>query len=85
MLQMYELRPEAFSEDECLQGAQIAESAEKQKQVYETTLKYYPMSKIAANNLAILLENEGKVDEAEEVLNRQKAEETKNSPKALSE
>ena len=85
MLQMYELRPDAFSEDEFLHVAQIAESAEKQKQVYETTLKYYPMSKIAANNLAILLENEGKVDEAEEILNRQKAEETKNSPKALSE
>lgn len=43
------------------------------------------MSKIAANNLAILLEKEGKVDLAEEILNRQKAEETKNSPKALSE
>lgn len=85
MQQMYELRPDAFSEDEFLHVAQIAESAEKQKQVYETTLKYYPMSKIAANNLAILLENEGKVDEAEEILNRQKAEETKNSPKALSE
>ena len=85
MLQMYELRPDAFSEDEFLHVAQIAESAEKQKLVYETTLKYYPMSKIAANNLAILLENEGKVDEAEEILNRQKAEETKNSPKALSE
>ena len=67
MLQMYELRPDAFSEDEFLHVAQIAESAEKQKQVYETTLKYYPMSKIAANNLAILLEKEGKVDVAEEI------------------
>ena len=85
MLQMYELRPDAFSEDEFLHVAQIAESAEKQKQVYETTLKYYPMSKIAANNLAILLENEGKVDAAEEILNRQKAEETLISQKALTE
>ena len=54
-----------FSEDEFLHVAQITESSEKQKQVYETTLKYYPMSKIAANNLAILLEKEGKVDVAE--------------------
>jgi hypothetical protein len=65
--------------------AQIAESAEKQKQVYETTLKYYPMSKIAANNLAILLEKEGKVNVAEEILNRQKVEETLISQKALTE
>ena len=52
---------------------------------YETTLKYYPMSKIAANNLAILLEKEGKVDVAEEILNRQKVEETLISQKALTE
>lgn len=43
------------------------------------------MSKIAANNLAILLEKEGKVDVAEKILNRQKVEETLISQKALTE
>lgn len=73
MLNMYEKRPDAFSEDELLHVAELADNAERQKQVYETTLKYYPASSIAANNLAILLEKEGKVNEAEEVLNKQKA------------
>ena len=73
MLTMYEKRPDAFSEDELLHVAELADNAERQKLVYETTLKYYPASSIAANNLAILLEKEGKVDEAEEVLNKQKA------------
>ena len=43
------------------------------------------MSKIAANNLAILLEKDGKVDVAEEILNRQKVEEALISQKALTE
>lgn len=73
MLAMYATRLDAFSEDELLHVAQLADNAERQKQVYETTLHYYPASTIAANNLAFLLEKEGKVDEAEEVLNQQKA------------
>ena len=63
----------------------VSTDEEEQEQVYETTLKYYPMPKIAANNLAILLEKEGKDDVAEEIMNRQKVEETLISQKALAE
>ena len=73
MLQMYKKRPDAFNEEELLHVAELADNAERQKEVYLTTLRYFPKSNIAANNLAILLEKEGKVDEAEEILNRQKA------------
>lgn len=68
MLQMFQKRPDAFSEEEFLHVAQIAKDVALQKKVYETTLRFYPQSEIAANNLAILLEKEGKVEAAEAIL-----------------
>lgn len=68
MLYMYDKRPDAFNEEELLHVASLVENLDQKKEVYRTTLKYFPDSKVAVNNLAILLEKEGKIDEAETLL-----------------
>ena len=72
MLSMYKKRPDAFNEDELLRVASLAANDQERKKVYLTLMKYFPQSAIGANNLAVLYLREGNVEEAQEVLNRQK-------------
>lgn len=72
MLNLYRKRPDAFNEEELLHVASLMDNTEKKKEVYLTTLKYFPNSKVAVNNLAILLEREGKIEEAEALLKSHK-------------
>ena len=65
MLDMYATRPDAFNEDELLHVAELATDDATREQVYRTTLKYFPQSTVAINNLAIILDRNGKHDEAE--------------------
>ena len=71
LLDMYGKRPDVFNEDELLRVAALAGSPEEKKEVYRTLIKYFPQSKVAANNLAVLCLREGKEDEARAVLARQ--------------
>lgn len=70
MLAMYDKRPDAFSEDELLHVATLAKDDITREEVYRTTLRYYPQSAVARNNLAILLERSGRIDEAEEIMKK---------------
>ncbi len=72
MLAMYATRPDAFNEDELLHVAALATDDATREQVYRTTLKYFPQSAIATNNLAIILERNGKTAEAEALAKRLK-------------
>ena len=67
LLEMYDRRPDAFSEDELLRVSTLKQTPEEKKEVYRTILHYFPQSRVAANNLAVLLLREGKEDEAREV------------------
>ena len=69
LLDMYEKRPDAFNEEELLRVSTLKQTAEEKKEVYRTILRYFPQSKVAANNLAVLLLREDKADEAEQVIN----------------
>lgn len=79
LLKMYRTRPDAFNEEELLRVSTLMQSAEKKKEVYETILKYFPQSQVAANNYAVLLLREGRSQDALDVL----AELAKHSPEVL--
>lgn len=68
LLDMYEVRPDAFNEDELLRVSTLKQTHEEKKEVYRTILHYFPQSHVAANNLAVLLLKEGNDAEAEKVL-----------------
>ncbi len=68
LLRLYKTRPDAFNEEELLRVASLADSHEEKKAVYTTILKYFPQSKIAVNNLAVLWLKEGNEAKAREVL-----------------
>lgn len=53
LLTMYALRPDAFNEEELLRVSALKEDSVDKAEVYATTLKYFPNSVVAANNLAI--------------------------------
>lgn len=72
LLAMYDKRPDAFNEEELLRVSTLKQTPAEKKHVYETILHYFPQSQVAANNLAVLLLREGKTEEAETVLDRQK-------------
>lgn len=69
LLEMYGKRPDAFNEEELLRVSTLMKTHSEKKQVYQTVLHYFPESKVAKNNLAVLLFREGKSDEAEALLN----------------
>lgn len=68
LLDMYRKRPDAFNEEELLRVATLVEGNDRKKEVYLCILKYYPLSEIAANNLAVLYQREGNIEEARRVL-----------------
>lgn len=69
LLDMYGKRPDAFNEEEMLRVSTLMKTHSEKKQVYQTVLHYFPESRVAKNNLAVLLFREGKSDEAEALLN----------------
>ena len=69
---MYKKRPDAFNEEEMLRVSTLAADDKSRIQVYETILKYFPESDVAANNLAILYLNENRTDDARQVLETRK-------------
>ena len=68
MLAMYQTRPDAFNEDELLRVSTLKETREEKEDVYRTILHYFPQSKTAANNLAVILLGNGNSEQAEAVL-----------------
>lgn len=68
LLDMYGKRPDAFNEDELLRVSTLKQMPTEKQEVYRTLMHYFPQSQVAANNLAVLLLNEGRLDEAEAVL-----------------
>lgn len=68
LLDMYGKRPDAFNEDELLRVSTLKQMPGEKQEVYRTLMHYFPQSQVAANNLAVLLMNEGRLDEAEAVL-----------------
>lgn len=67
LLEIYGKRPDAFSEDELLRVSTLKTGDEAKDSVYRTILHYFPQSKVAANNLAVLLLRKGEDKEAREV------------------
>ena len=72
LLEMYKKRPDAFNDEEMLRVSTRAADDRSRIQVYETILKYFPESDVAANNLAILYLNENRTDDARQVLEARK-------------
>lgn len=68
LLDMYRKRPDAFNEEEFLRVATLMKSHNEKVEVYQTILKYFPQSQIAANNLAVLYLREGRTEKAQEIL-----------------
>lgn len=68
LIEMYKKRPDAFSEDEFLRVSELAVDDTSRIDVYKTMMRYFPQSKIGANNLAILYLRAGKENEARKVL-----------------
>ena len=54
LLQMYAIRPDAFSEEEFFRVAELMPSLAEKIEVYRKLLTYYPDSEIGKNNLAVL-------------------------------
>ena len=68
LLDMYKKRPDAFNEEEFLRVATLAADPVSEMEVYKTILHYFPQSKVAANNLAVLYLRAGNEEEARKVL-----------------
>lgn len=72
IMEMYSKRPDAFNEEELLRVASLAQTHEQKKEVYQTLMYYFPQSKIATNNLAVLYLQEGNTEKAREIIASQK-------------
>lgn len=68
LIEMYKKRPDAFSEEEFLRVSELAADDASRIEIYKTMMRYFPQSKIGANNLAVLYLRTGKEDEARKVL-----------------
>lgn len=81
LLDMYGKRPDAFNEEELLRVAALTSGDAEKKAVYATVLKYFPQSRVAANNLAVLWLREGDDEMAREVLGTlvEHSDETRNT------
>ena len=65
MLRLYRSRPDAFNEEELLRVTTLVMDEAERKAVYQTVLRFFPRSEVAANNLAVIYLNEGNAEEAE--------------------
>lgn len=68
LLDMYRKRPDAFNEDELLRVAALASTDSQKMEVYKTIIRYFPQSKVASNNLAVLYLNIGQEEQARNIL-----------------
>lgn len=68
LLSLYEVRPDAFSEEELLRVSELVKSDREREKVYRTMLSYYPESEEAANNLALIYLEDGKTLDAQNTL-----------------
>lgn len=68
LLEMYGKRPDAFNEDELLRVATLMPDTERKKEVYLLILGKFPLSEVAANNLAVLYLMEDNRDEARKII-----------------
>ena len=67
MLEIYKTRPDAFNEEEFLHVADLAADDASKIQVYRNLLHYFPESRTAKNNLAVLLYRNGEKEEARKI------------------
>lgn len=72
LLAMYQVRPDAFNEDELLRVAALSVDDATKMEVYGTLMHYFPQSKVAANNLAVLYLRKGDTEKARQTLRTQK-------------
>ena len=72
LLAMYRVRPDAFNEDELLRVAALSADDTTKMGVYGTLMHYFPQSKAAANNLAVLYLRKGDTEKARQTLRTQK-------------
>lgn len=71
LLAMYRVRPDAFNEDELLRVAALSTGDTTKMEVYGTLMYYFPQSKVAANNLAVLYLRQGEIPKARQTLRTQ--------------
>ena len=71
LIRMYQTRPDAFNEEELLRVAALARDDQSRISVYRYTLSRFPTSRVAANNLAILLQRKGELKEARRIIEAQ--------------
>lgn len=64
LLSLYQTRPDAFSEEELLRVSELVKTDREREEIYHTILHYYPESKAAANNLAVIYHQNGHTVEA---------------------
>lgn len=71
LLAMYKVRPDAFNEEELLRVAALSADDTTKMEVYGTLMYYFPQSKVAANNLAVLYLRNGNIEKARQTLRTQ--------------
>ena len=68
LLSLYRTRPDAFSEEELLRVSRLVKTDSEREDVYLTVLRYYPHSEEAANNLALICLEDGRLADAQVAL-----------------
>lgn len=68
LLSLYRTRPDAFSEEELLRVSELVKTDSEREDVYRTVLRYYPHSEEAANNLALICLEDGRLADAQVAL-----------------
>lgn len=72
LLRMYDRRPETLNEEEMLRVAALESTVAEKQDVYDAILKRFPQSYVAANNLARLLIEAGRIDQARALVKSQR-------------
>ena len=67
LVEMFTERPDAFNEEEMLRVSALQSDSRSKMSVYRTVLHYFPQSQTAANNLAVMLIDEGEYQAAQDV------------------
>ena len=70
LLSLYRTRPDAFSEEELLRVSRLVKTDSEREDVYRTVLRYYPHSEEAANNLALICLEDGRLADAQVALTK---------------
>ena len=70
LLSLYRTRPDAFSEEELLRVSELVKTDSEREDVYRTVLRYYPHSEEAANNLALICLEDGRLADAQVALTK---------------